>query len=211
MNTSPGEKLEISLYNKDSGNLLGTKGYPMNIPNSTARTVFYAEFQTDLLGQIWIAATDQGVCSLRFDDDSASFIAYLAKRVITAETPSIVHSIEQIKPYQTALSAYMENRIPIPENFRVDCHQMTSFQQQILELVQQIPFGATTTYGELADQINNPNASRAIGQVLRRNPIPIIIPCHRVISSDGTLGGYGGVIGSKRKITLLKHEGVILA
>ena len=183
----------------------------MNNPNAPSRTVYYAEFQTDLLGQIWIAATDQGVCSLRFDEDSASYIAYLASRVITVETPSIIYSIEQIKPFQTALTAYMEDRVPIPVNFHVDCHQLTSFQQQILELVQQIPFGATTTYGELADQINNPNASRPIGQVLRRNPIPIIIPCHRVISSDGTLGGYGGVIGSERKITLLKHEGVILA
>jgi len=88
---------------------------------------------------------------------------------------------------------------------------MTEFQQQILKIVQLLPMGSTITYGEIADQIENPNASRAVGQVLRRNPIPIIIPCHRVISSDGTLGGYGGVIGSQRKIALLKHEGVILA
>jgi len=77
--------------------------------------------------------------------------------------------------------------------------------------VREIPFGASTTYGEIAEAIENPNSSRAIGQVLRRNPIPIIIPCHRVLSADGTLGGYGGVMGSKRKIALLKHEGVILA
>ena len=183
----------------------------MTTPISPPRTVFYTEYQTDLLGPIWIAATNEGVCSLRFDEDSASFIAYLATRVITAEAPSILYSPEETRPYSDALLDYMEERVPIPDDLPVNLHQMTDFQQQILNLVHQIPYGATTTYGEIADQIENPNASRAIGQVLRANPVPIIIPCHRVISSDGTLGGYGGVIGSKRKITLLKHEGVILA
>ncbi len=183
----------------------------MNIPNATARTVYYAEFQTDLLGQIWIAATDQGICSLRFDEDSASFIAYLATRVITAEAPSIVHSPEEIKPYPDALLHIWMRR---SQSRRTSGGPAPADRVPAADprwLVQLIPFGATTTYGEIADQIENPNASRAIGQVLRRNPIPIIIPCHRVISSDGTLGGYGGVIGSERKINLLKHEGVILA
>ncbi|MBN2046074.1 MAG: methylated-DNA--[protein]-cysteine S-methyltransferase [Anaerolineales bacterium] len=174
-------------------------------------TVFYANMQTALLDQIWIAASDNGICCLRFDEDSASFISHLAKRVITGEAPSIIHSEAETKCYQDAILAYLEEKTPIPESLRVDFHQLTSFQQQILEIVRRLPMGSTTTYGEIAEQIKNPNASRAIGQVLRRNPIPVIIPCHRVISSNGTLGGYGGVIGSKRKITLLKHEGVILA
>jgi len=183
----------------------------MNIPNASARTVYYAECQCDLLGSIWIAATDQGICSLRFDEDSASFIAYIATRVITAEAPSIVHGPRETLPYSDALLDYFEEKIAIPDDLPVDLHQMTEFQQQILMIVRRLPMGATTTYGEIAEQIDNPNASRAIGQALRANPIPIIIPCHRVISSDGTLGGYGGVIGSERKIKLLKHEGVILA
>ncbi|MBN2503327.1 MAG: MGMT family protein, partial [Anaerolineales bacterium] len=71
--------------------------------------------------------------------------------------------------------------------------------------------GQVATYSEIAKTIGKPKASRAVGQALRRNPIPIVIPCHRVIASDGTLGGYAGVMGDKRKIKLLKLEGVMLA
>ena len=122
-----------------------------------------------------------------------------------------MHSNKKTAPYRKVLDAYLNDKTPIPDDLPVDLHQLTDFQQEILGRVRRVPFGATTTYGEIADEIDNPNASRAIGQVLRRNPIPIIIPCHRVLSADGTLGGYGGVMGSERKIELLKHEGVILA
>jgi O-6-methylguanine DNA methyltransferase len=180
-------------------------------PLSSAANIYYAEVQTRLLGSIWIAATDQGICALRFDHDSVEFIAKIAMQVITQEIPNIIHNPDVLRPYRLALIAYLDERIPIPENLPIDLHQLTDFQQQILCLVRELPFGAVTTYGEIAEEIENPNASRAVGQVLRRNPIPIIIPCHRVMSADGTLGGYGGVMGSDRKITLLKHEGVILA
>jgi methylated-DNA-[protein]-cysteine S-methyltransferase len=71
--------------------------------------------------------------------------------------------------------------------------------------------GTITTYGDLARQMDNELAARAVGQVLRANPLPLIIPCHRVVRADGSVGGYGGILGSQRKIALLKHEGVILA
>ena len=174
-------------------------------------TIFYGEVETSLFGSIWLAATEMGICCLRFDRDAGQFISNLAIKVLEDETPSIMHSAEKIQPYASALVDYLDRKITISPDLPVDTHQMTEFQQEILTRVRQLPFGATTTYGEIADEIENPNASRAIGQVLRRNPIPIIIPCHRVLNADGTLGGYGGVMGSDRKITLLKHEGVILA
>ncbi len=176
-----------------------------------APTIYYGEVQTDLFGPVWLAVTDHGICCLRFDQDAAQFISNLAMKVLDDEVPSIVHDHEKIKPYVDALNDYLENKTTIPPDLPVDMHQMTEFQQDILTRVRKLPFGAITTYGEIAEEIENPNASRAIGQVLRRNPIPIIIPCHRVLNADGTLGGYGGVMGSDRKITLLKHEGVILA
>jgi len=75
-------------------------------------------------------------------------------------------------------------------------------------LVSQIPEGKVSTYGTLARELNVPKASRAIGSILRANPHPIVVPCHRVVMSDGQLGGYGGSKGVGRKAALLRGEGV---
>jgi methylated-DNA-[protein]-cysteine S-methyltransferase len=82
----------------------------------------------------------------------------------------------------------------------------TPFQQRVWKSLCEIPYGATTTYGELAARLGNPNASRAVGLANGRNPIPIVIPCHRVIGRDGTLVGYGGGLPIKQH--LLAIEGV---
>lgn len=76
----------------------------------------------------------------------------------------------------------------------------------VYQLLLQIPEGKTTTYGDLATALGNPSASRLIGRILGRNPNPIRVPCHRVVKSDGTLGGYRG--GIDKKIELLKKEGI---
>ena len=78
--------------------------------------------------------------------------------------------------------------------------------EDVYQLLLQIPEGKTTTYGDLASALGNPSASRLIGQILGRNPYPIRVPCHRVVKSDGTLGGYRG--GIDKKIELLKKEGI---
>lgn len=177
----------------------------------SAGTVYYSDVQTDLLGHIWLAATETGVCCLRFADETPDFVAHILENIADPQTPSLLHSHDATAPYVEALTAYLDHNTPIPDDLPTDLSRLTDFQQEILAFVRTLPFATITTYGEIADEIQNPNASRAIGQVLRRNPIPIIIPCHRVTSADGTLGGYGGVMGSERKIALLKHEGVILA
>lgn len=173
--------------------------------------IYYAEYHSDILGPLFIAATDQGGYCIDFDKDSATFISTLAQLLPPDPPPSILHSPEKTVPYCSALRNYFNDKTPIPLDLPLDLGDMTDFQQEILQFIRQIPFGATMTYGDIAESIGNPNASRAIGQVLRRNPIPIFIPCHRVINADGTLGGYGGVMGSERKIALLKHEGIIFA
>lgn len=78
--------------------------------------------------------------------------------------------------------------------------------EDVYQLLLQIPVGKTTTYGDLAAALGNPLASRLIGRILGRNPNPITVPCHRVVKSDGTLGGYRG--GIDKKIELLKKEGI---
>jgi methylated-DNA-[protein]-cysteine S-methyltransferase len=80
----------------------------------------------------------------------------------------------------------------------------TEFQQRVWNVLREIPYGVTWSYGELARRIDNPNASRAVGLANGRNPISILVPCHRVIGADGSLTGYGG--GLERKRWLLAHE-----
>lgn len=85
----------------------------------------------------------------------------------------------------------------------------TPFQRRVWEGLRQIPYGETVTYGELAEQLGNPNASRAVGLANGRNPIGIIVPCHRVIGSTGNLTGYGGGIDRKRGLLALESGGTL--
>ena len=85
----------------------------------------------------------------------------------------------------------------------------TAFQQRVWAALTTIPFGTTVSYADIARSIGNPKGVRAVGLANGRNPISIIVPCHRVIGSDGSLTGYGG--GIERKEWLLRHEGVLLA
>jgi len=82
----------------------------------------------------------------------------------------------------------------------------TEFQQRVWRVLTEIPYGETWSYGDLAKRIGNPNASRAVGLANGRNPVSIVVPCHRVIGADGSLTGYGG--GLQRKQWLLAHEGL---
>ncbi|MEY4516583.1 MAG: hypothetical protein RL180_929 [Pseudomonadota bacterium] len=95
------------------------------------------------------------------------------------------------------------NQLPIQLN------NGTAFQQAVWLALRQIPVGTTVSYRELAEQINRPLAVRAVGQALKRNPLPIVLPCHRVIRQSGDLGGYSGLsdMGQSRKRFLLWHEG----
>ena len=85
----------------------------------------------------------------------------------------------------------------------------TEFQQRVWRLLLDIPYGETRTYGSLANELGNPRSVRAVGLANGRNPISIVVPCHRVIGADGTLVGYGG--GLERKRTLLAHEAEVRA
>ena len=84
----------------------------------------------------------------------------------------------------------------------------TNFQRTVWKEISKIPFGETRTYKDLAVAIGKPNSSRAVANACGKNPYPVIIPCHRVIRSDGKLGGYSGVGGVKKKKELLKLENV---
>jgi methylated-DNA-[protein]-cysteine S-methyltransferase len=87
--------------------------------------------------------------------------------------------------------------------------QGTEFQRSVWRQLQEIPYGATISYGELARRVGNPKASRAVGSANGKNPLPIVIPCHRVIAGDGTLGGFGGGLPMKQTLLALEQRASI--
>ena len=84
------------------------------------------------------------------------------------------------------------------------------FSERVLELTKRIPKGKVTTYSEIARALGNPKASRAVGNTLRRNECPETIPCYRVVRSDGSIGGYSGVMNSREKVRRLERDGIAL-
>lgn len=88
----------------------------------------------------------------------------------------------------------------------LDFSGATNFQGRIFERLMAIPYGRIVSYGDIADELGDPGAARAVGQAVGANPLPIVVPCHRVVRSDGRLGGYSG--GLRRKVALLAIEGI---
>lgn len=167
--------------------------------------IHYGRLPDTLIGEVWVAASAEGLFRVDFDIDEAELRADLAHKGRFRP----LFAPEQISLYLTAVAEYLRGeraRLDLP----VDLRAITPFQRSVLLAARAVPRGQVATYAEIAQRIGKPRAFRAVGQALRHNPIPIVLPCHRVISSDGTLGGYGGALGSQRKIKLLKLEGVIL-
>ena len=105
------------------------------------------------------------------------------------------------------ISAYFEGELDAID--RVSARPRgTPFQQTVWKALRTIPCGSTIAYSELAERVGNPQARQAVGQANGRNPVSIVVPCHRVIGADGSLTGYGG--GLDRKEWLLRHEGAIV-
>jgi len=111
------------------------------------------------------------------------------------------------KPLQEALcqlEAYFAGTL---KTFSLSlCLNLTPFQKKVLTTLRRVPYGETISYGELAKNIGNPKASRAVGQANARNPLPIVIPCHRVIGSSGKLTGFGGGIVMKQRLLDLEKQ-----
>ena len=159
-------------------------------------------FNSELLGGIGISVSGHGLLRLRmFQDDQDSFLKlnqaygegeYRYSDLDTGEAE------RQIKAYLTG-----ELRLfTLP----IDWRGYTEFQRAVLKETLAIPYGQTKSYGEVAAAIGKPKASRAVGQAEKSNDVPLVIPCHRVIGSDGSLTGYGGKDNTDIKAKLLNFE-----
>jgi len=121
-----------------------------------------------------------------------------------ADSPA-VFSLQPFKSLVERLQAYYEGyRVDFDD--KLDLSGSTGFQRSVWRATRSIPYGETRSYGWIAGQIGQPQAARAVGQALHRNPLPIIIPCHRVIASDGSLGGFGGDEGMKNNLLQLEKR-----
>jgi methylated-DNA-[protein]-cysteine S-methyltransferase len=151
------------------------------------------------IGPLTALATDRGIAGLWFDDQLHHPGALDAPE--DAAHPDIV-------AMRRWLEAYWAGADPSPREVPLDLHG-TAFQRAVWKALLGIPFGRTKSYGEIAAQVGSGAVPRATGAAVGRNPVSILVPCHRVIGANGSLTGYAG--GLPRKERLLQHEGVLLA
>lgn len=152
------------------------------------------------IGVLYLAATPRGLCRVDFFGDQAGFLARLDPLAFAEQSPrALAHASTQLGEY------FLGDRRVF--DLPLDLEHVPAFQRNVLRTALSIPAGRVWTYQQLAQAIGKPKASRAVGQALGHNPVPIVIPCHRVIGSDGSLHGYAG--GLERKRALLQLEGAL--
>ena len=144
------------------------------------------------IGTIRLVAGKDGLDSLSWDGD-----AILAQ---DPDNPHLLLAKEELKQY----FAGKLRTFTVP----VDFSRWQGFTAQVYIALRAVPYGETITYGELARRAGQPAAARAVGGIMARNPLPIILPCHRVIAANGTMTGYSGGAGIPTKVFLLNHEKV---
>lgn len=159
-------------------------------------------FMDSPVGPLLIAASDEGVCEISYLDnhDRAETLRDIEGRGILAYERQAA-----VNPVIDELSGYFDGD---RDRFRtrVDLFGVTDFTRKVLRATEHVPYGGVTTYGEIARLIGQPTASRAVGNALGRNPVPVVVPCHRIILSSGDMGWYTG--GPRIKQALLGIEGV---
>jgi methylated-DNA-[protein]-cysteine S-methyltransferase len=158
------------------------------------------------LGPLWLSATDRGLSGLWFGEQKHLPDFSDSNRWQRGEHRYMHIAMEQLTRYfagQMKAEDFQFGQV-LP----LDLNQGTAFQQSVWQGLLHIPMGGSTSYGALAAKIGKPAAVRAVGAAVGRNPIGILVPCHRVLGRDGSLTGYAG--GLDKKIALLRLEGVLI-
>ncbi|MGH8902594.1 MAG: methylated-DNA--[protein]-cysteine S-methyltransferase [Egibacteraceae bacterium] len=156
------------------------------------------------LGTLLAAATPAGLCALWYEESRVEqFLEALARRI----SPRILEAPRRLDPVRRELDEYFSGRRR-DFNVPLDWTLTTGFTRRVLQVAARIPYGAVQTYRDVAADAGNPNASRATGNALGANPLPIVVPCHRVVRTGGGLGGY--TTGVHKKAFLLALEGAQL-
>ena len=173
-------------------------------PNITTRVSLgtglldgYSTYQSPL-GEVIVTFNPKGVSSVGLAEDPTltEFETRFGRGLVEATAP---------KGWDTKINRAIE--LGKPGDLLVDTRSLTEFQRSVLGVTATIPLGQVRPYGWLANQVGNPGAVRAVGSTMARNPVPLIIPCHRVVRSDGRIGNYS-LGGPHNKTELLTHEGI---
>jgi methylated-DNA-[protein]-cysteine S-methyltransferase len=167
--------------------------------------LYLGELNGSPLGDFRLVASDLGLVALEWADNQPELDAYLQKirRIPAPNQKKLVPYAKELKEYLAGKRAAFT--IPIDWTF------FTPFQREALQAVYRIPYGETRTYLDIAREIDRPRAYRAVGAANAMNPMPIVVPCHRVLGVDGKLHGYGGRGGLRTKEWLLRMEGAVIA
>jgi methylated-DNA-[protein]-cysteine S-methyltransferase len=156
------------------------------------------------VGELFVAVTPRGLASIAFEGmDRDRLMARFAREL----SPRVVAAARATDDVRREIDEYFggaRHRFDLP----LDRRLMSRFMREVLGATSRVSFGRLATYGEIAGRIGHPSAARAVGAALGANPIPIVIPCHRVVGANGKLTGYGG--GLPRKEALLRLEGSLL-
>lgn len=163
-----------------------------------AQDVFFSIVKCSL-GKLLVATTDSGICGLSISDSEPELKNWLQEEFPQANIKRADHRLQQSI---TKILSYLSGAEPhwdLPLDIKA-----TAFQRRVYEELRRIPYGSTCSYSEIAESIGHPSAHRAVANACGSNPVPLIIPCHRVVRKGGALGGYG--LGLTRKKALLAME-----
>lgn len=167
-----------------------------------APTIRWGEMNSPF-GPLFVATNDRGLCAVDFGRSETQFLARLDPLAVLEKAPTAVAPI-----VSQLLEYFSGSRVSF--DLPLDLSPLTPFQRRVLVTICRITPGQVWTYRRVAEEMGSPKSSRPVGQALARNPVPIIIPCHRVVASGGSLGGYSGGAGLPAKRWLLRREGAPL-
>ncbi len=172
---------------------------PADYKNGGRNLAINYSFAESPFGNILVASTPKGICYMAFADDESVAFLTMQNQFPNAYFKQMVDLIQQNALYIFTHDWSKLNQIKLHL-------KGTDFQLKVWQTLLKIPFGQLTTYGAIANKIENPNASRAVGTAIGSNPVAFLIPCHRVIQSSGIFGGY--MWGNTRKTVIIGWEGI---
>ena len=156
------------------------------------------------IGELFVAVTPKGLVSIAFEDEHRDEVL---QRLVRDVSPRVLEAAGPTDAARLELDEYFRGQRR-RFDLRIDRRLIGEFAWNVLRATSRVGFGELATYGQIAARIDRPKAARAVGRALGSNPIPVVIPCHRVVGAGGSLTGYAG--GLPRKQTLLRLEGSIL-
>ena len=171
-----------------------------------ANCIYVDSIATPQLGEVWVAMSERGLTTVEFSVSRRVFEAAVRRQLRREVETAAGNEMAALEAAACQIAESLDGKrraFDLPIDWSI---LSSDFQRIALRAVMAIPYGQTRTYGQIAAQIGYPKASRAMGRANATNPMPLVIPCHRVIGSDGRLHGYGGAGGLKTKRWLLDLE-----